>query len=407
MTNKNKDDVVIVAGKRSAIGSFLGGLSGLVAPQLAAPVIGGLLHAAGVPREKFANIGEVVLGQILAAGLGQGPARQAAMAAGIPQSVPAMGINLLCGSGLKAVALAHDYIRSGTYNMVVAGGMESMSRAPHSILMRAGLQDSVKMGNGKLVDTMLTDALTCAFHNYHMGQTAENIAKLFSIDRTAQDEFALASQTKAAAAIRSGAFKNEIIPITTKTKNGDVIFETDEYPRQTSAEKLAGLKPAFMKENGTVTAGNASGLNDGAAALLVARRDAAEKNNLATPLQSVFKILSHATVGVDPAIMGVGPIDASRQALERAGLKITDMDLIESNEAFAAQSLAVIKELGIAKDRINVNGGAIALGHPVGASGARILVTLIHAMAAQGARYGLATLCVGGGMGVAMVVERE
>ena len=259
------------------------------------------------------------------------------------------------------------------------------------------------MGNGKLTDTMVSDALTCAFHNYHMGQTAENVATMFSISREAQDEFALTSQQRARAAIDNGSFADEIVPITIKGKKGDVIFSTDEYPRETSREKLAGLKPAFVKNNGTVTAGNASGINDGAAVLLVARRDRAEGLGM-TPL---FTILSHATVGVDPAVMGIGPIAATKQAIDKSGLKIGDIDLIESNEAFAAQSLAVIKELGLDKTRVNVNGGAIALGHPVGASGARILVTLMHAMMARTSRYGLATLCVGGGMGVAMVIARD
>ncbi|MDI9313868.1 MAG: acetyl-CoA C-acetyltransferase [Hydrotalea sp.] len=403
MPQKNKNDVVIVAGKRTAIGSFLGALSPLAAHQLAAPVIAAVLQSAGLSRDKFDQLGEVILGQILTAAQGQGPARQAAMAAGIPQEIPAMGINLLCGSGLKAVAVAHNYIKSGTHNMVVAGGMESMSRAPHAVLMRAGLADAIKMGNGKLVDTMISDALTCAFHHYHMGQTAENVAAMFGITRTAQDEFALTSQHRARQAIDSGAFKNEIVPITIKGKKGDVVFSTDEYPRDTTAEKLVALKPAFVREGGTVTAGNASGINDGAAALLLARRDVAESLNM----KPLFTILAHATVGVDPAVMGIGPIAASKQAVEKSGLTIGDIDLVESNEAFAAQSLAVIKELGLDKTRVNINGGAIALGHPVGASGARILVTLMHGLAARGARYGLATLCVGGGMGVAMVIERD
>ncbi|MGI9462242.1 MAG: acetyl-CoA C-acetyltransferase [Alphaproteobacteria bacterium] len=396
--SKHKNDIVILAAKRSAIGSFLGSLSSINAPDITAPLITSV--CAGL--DKLTDIGEVILGQILNAGGGQGPARQAAMRAGIPQTVPAMGINFLCGSGLKAVALANDYILSGSCQLLVAGGMESMSRAPHAVLLRAGLPDAIKMGDGKLVDTMLSDALYCAFHNYHMGQTAENIAKKFNIDRHAQDEFAIASQEKAARAIKQGNFKDEILPLTIKQKKGDMIFDNDEYPRGGDIDSLAKLQPVFMK-GGSVTAGNASGLNDGAAALLVASRDYADKHHL----KPMCKIISHASVGVDPAIMGVGPIDATKLALAKAGLTVGDLDLIESNEAFAAQSLAVIKELGFDAKRVNINGGAIALGHPVGASGARILVTLIHALQKNGGRYGLATLCVGGGMGVSMVVERE
>lgn len=403
MTNNKKDDVMIVGGKRTAIGNFMGGLSSVPAPSLAAAVITDLLQSQedqGLGRDQWGAVGEVILGQILSAGLGQGPARQAAMAAGLPEHVPALGVNILCGSGLKAVAMAADSIRAGSYALAIAGGMESMSRAPHAALMRAGLSDSIKMGDAKLVDTMMSDALICAFNHYHMGQTAENIAKAWGISRAAMDAFAYESQTKARAAIDSGAFTTEIVPVRVKVKKTESLFAQDEYPRQTSLDQLASLKPAFAKE-GCVTAGNASGINDGAAAVLLGRRDWLDQHHVS----GRFIIRGHATVGVDPAIMGIGPVAASRQALARAGWQVGDVELIESNEAFAAQSLAVIKDLGFPPDRVNVHGGAIALGHPVGASGARILVTLMHAMAARGAKRGLATLCVGGGMGVAMAIE--
>ncbi len=341
---------------------------------------------------------ELILGQILSAGEGQNPARQAARAAGMPDEKTAFGINQLCGSGLRAVALAAQQIRTGESHIVAAGGMESMSQAPHA----AHLRNGVKMGPLDLVDTMLRDGLMDAFHGYHMGVTAENVATKFQITRDQQDEFALNSQLKASAAQKAGRFKDEIVPVTVKARKGDVVVADDEFIRHDATiEGMRKLRPAFNKE-GTVTAGNASGINDGAAALIVMSGAEAAKRGV----KPLARIVSFATAGVDPAIMGTGPIPASRKALERAGWKIGDLDLIEANEAFAAQALAVNKDLGWDVSKVNVNGGAIALGHPIGASGARILVTLLHEMQRRDAKKGLATLCVGGGMGVAMCIER-
>jgi acetyl-CoA C-acetyltransferase len=389
-------DVVIVSAARTPIGAFNGALSSLPAHALGKVAIGAALSRAKV---EAGEVDEVVLGQILAAGEGQNPARQAAMAAGIPQEKTAYGINQLCGSGLRAVALGYQAIRAGDQAIVVAGGQESMSQAPHCIYLRGG----VKMGNAEMVDTMLKDGLLDAFNGYHMGNTAENVAQKWQITRAQQDAFAASSQQKAEAAQKSGRFKDEIVPVTIASRKGDVVVDQDEYPRHgTTVETLGKLRAAFLKEGGTVTAGNASGINDGAAAVVLMSAEAAAKRGL-TPLA---RIVSWATAGVDPAIMGSGPIPASRAALAKAGWKKEDLDLIEANEAFAAQACAVNKELGWDTAKVNVNGGAIALGHPVGASGARVLVTLLHEMGKRDAKKGLATLCIGGGMGIAMCVER-
>jgi acetyl-CoA C-acetyltransferase len=389
-------DVVIVSAARTPIGAFNGALSSLPAHDLGKVAIGAALSRAKV---EAGEVDEVVLGQILSAGEGQNPARQAAMAAGIPQEKTAYGINQLCGSGLRAVALGYQAIRAGDQAIVVAGGQESMSQAPHCIYLRGG----VKMGNAEMIDTMLKDGLLDAIHGYHMGNTAENVAQKWQITRAQQDAFAAASQQKAEAAQKSGRFKEEIVPVTIASRKGDVVVDQDEYPRHgTTVETLAKLRAAFLKEGGTVTAGNASGINDGAAAVVLMSAEAAAKRGL-TPLA---RIVSWATAGVDPAIMGSGPIPASRAALAKAGWKKEDLDLIEANEAFAAQACAVNKELGWDTGKVNVNGGAIALGHPVGASGARVLVTLLHEMGKRDAKKGLATLCIGGGMGIAMCVER-
>jgi acetyl-CoA C-acetyltransferase len=355
---------------------------------------------AALERSKVApgEVNEVILGQILAAGQGQNPARQAAMAAGIPQEVTAFGINQLCGSGLRTVALGMQQIANGDADIVVAGGMESMSQSQHTAYLRSG----VKMGELKMMDSMLRDGLFDAFQGYHMGTTAENIATKFQISRDEQDAFAVASQNKAEAAQKAGKFKDEITAVTVKTRKGDIVVDTDEYPRHgATLEAMAKLRPAFSKD-GTVTAGNASGINDGAAAVVLMNAKNAEKRGL-TPMA---RIVSWATCGVDPAIMGTGPIPASRKALERAGWKIGDLDLVEANEAFAAQAISVNKDLGWNTDIVNVNGGAIAIGHPVGASGARILNTLLFEMQRRNAKKGLATLCIGGGMGIALCVER-
>ncbi len=389
-------DVVIVGAVRTPIGAFNGGLSSLPAHMLGKVAIEGVLSRAKVaPGE----VDEVVLGQILTAGEGQNPGRQAAIAAGIPVEKTAYVLNQLCGSGLRAVALGYQAIRNGDSAIVVAGGQESMSQAPHCGHLRNG----VKMGNAELVDTMIKDGLWDAFNGYHMGNTAENVAQKWQITRPEQDSFAAASQQKAEAAQKSGRFKDEIVPVTVKTRKGDVIVDTDEHPKHgTTAELLAKLRPAFLRDGGTVTAGNASGINDGAAALvLMSAKDAAARG-----LKPLARIVSWATAGVDPAIMGSGPIPASRAALAKAGWKKEDLDLIEANEAFAAQACAVNKELGWDTSKVNVNGGAIALGHPIGASGARVLVTLLHEMQKRDAKKGLATLCIGGGMGIAMCVER-
>ena len=387
---------VIVAAARTPVGSFMGALSSLPAAKLGEVAIRAALEQAGV---EAADVDEVILGQVLTAGQGQGPARQAAIGAGVPQSAAAWGINQICGSGLRAVALAAQQIELGDARVVVAGGQESMSQSHHSAALRAGQ----KMGDLGLVDTMVKDGLWDAFNGYHMGQTAENIATRWQISREAQDAFAVASQNKAEAAQKAGRFADEIAPVTIKGRKGDTVVDQDEYIRHgATLEAMSGLRPAFNKE-GSVTAANASGINDGAAALVVMSAEEAARRGL-TPLA---RIVSSATAGVDPAIMGTGPIPASRKALEKAGWTVADLDLVESNEAFAAQSLAVTQELGLDPAKVNVNGGAIAIGHPIGASGARILTTLLHEMKRSGARKGLATLCIGGGMGVAMCVERD
>jgi len=388
-------DVVIVSGARTPVGSFNGSLGSVTAHELGRVAIAAALARAGVePRE----VSEVVLGQVLTAGEGQNPARQASLAAGIPVESPAWLVNQICGSGLRAVALGYQQIRNGDAAIVVAGGQESMTLAPHAAYLRSGQ----KMGALELTDTMLKDGLIDAFHGYHMGITAENVAREFQITREAQDQFAVASQNKAEAARKSGRFRDEIAPVTVKERKGERIVDTDEFIRDgVTYAGICGLKPAFQKD-GTVTAANASGINDGAAAVvLMSAADAAARG-----LKPMARIASWATVGVDPAVMGTGPIPASRAALAKAGWSIDALDLVESNEAFAAQACAVNKELGWDASRVNVNGGAIAIGHPIGASGARILVTLLHEMQKRGATKGLATLCIGGGMGIAMCVER-
>ncbi|MBI4968417.1 MAG: acetyl-CoA C-acetyltransferase [Rhodospirillales bacterium] len=388
-------DVVIAAAARTPIGAFNGALS-----SVSASYLGQIALLEAMKRAKVApgEVDEVVLGQILAAGAGQNPARQAAIAAGIPVEKTAYGINQLCGSGLRAVALGYQAIKLGDAQIVIAGGQESMSQAPHVLHLRNG----TKMGAAEMVDSMLKDGLWDAFHGYHMGNTAENVAQKWQIGRTEQDTFAAASQQKAEAAMKAGRFKDEIVPVTIKGRKGDTVVDTDEYPKAgTTADSLAKLKPAFAKD-GTVTAGNASGINDGAAALVLMSAADAAKRGL-TPLA---RIVSWATAGVDPAIMGSGPIPASRAALKKAGWAVGDLDLIEANEAFAAQACAVNKDLGWDTGKVNVNGGAIALGHPIGASGARVLVTLLHEMGKRNAKKGLATLCIGGGMGIALCVER-
>ena len=388
-------EVVIASAARTPIGSFNGALSSVPAHFLGEIAIREALSRA---KTDAAEVTEVILGQILTAGQGQNPARQAAVNAGIPASATAFGINQLCGSGLRSVALGYQAIRNGDAEIMVVGGQESMSQAPHVMHLRNG----VKMGSAEMLDTMLKDGLWDAFHGYHMGTTAENVAQKWQLTRDEQDAFAAASQQKAEAAQKSGRFKDEIIPVTIKGRKGDIIVADDEYPKHgTTAESLGKLRPAFSKD-GTVTAGNASGINDGAAALVLMTAENAAKRGL-TPLA---RIVSWATAGVDPAIMGTGPIPASRLALEKAGWKHEDLDLIEANEAFAAQALAVNKDLGWDTSKVNVNGGAIALGHPVGASGARVLTTLLYEMQKRDAKKGLATLCIGGGMGIALTVER-
>jgi len=389
------DDVIIASAARTPVGAFNGGLSSLPAHQLGALAITEVLKRAGVdPKE----VSEAILGQVLTAGAGQNPARQAAVAAGIPVESTAYAINQLCGSGLRSVALGFQAIRNGDSEIVVAGGQESMSQAPHC----AHLRNGVKVGGLELVDTMLRDGLWDAFQGYHMGTTAENVAEKWQIGREQQDQFAARSQRKAEEAQKAGRFKDEIVPVTIKTRKGEVVVDTDEHPKHaTTAESLAKLRPAFSK-TGSVTAGNASGINDGAAAVVLMSAKTASQRN-AKPLA---RIVSWATAGVDPSIMGSGPIPASRMALKKAGWKIDDLDLVEANEAFAAQACAVNKDLGWNSDKVNVNGGAIALGHPIGASGGRVLVTLLHEMQRRDARKGLATLCIGGGMGIAMCVQR-
>ena len=390
-----KDDVVIVSAARTPVGAFNGALSALPAHELGKVAIQEALKRAGV---EGGRVSEVIMGQILTAGQGQNPARQASIAAGIPVESPAWGVNQLCGSGLRAVALGYQAILNGDSEIVVAGGQESMSMAPHT----AHLRNGTKMGSLEMVDTMIKDGLWDAFNGYHMGTTAENVAKKWQITRQQQDEFAVKSQNKAEAAQKAGKFKDEIAPVTIKTRKGDVVVADDEYPKHgTTMETMGKLRPAFDKE-GTVTAGNASGINDGAAAVVLMKASEAAKLGK-TPLA---RIVSWAHAGVDPAIMGTGPIPASREALRRAGWKPEDLDLIEANEAFAAQACAVNKDLGWDTSKVNVNGGAIAIGHPIGASGARVLITLLYEMQKRNAKKGLATLCIGGGMGIAMCVER-
>ncbi len=389
-------DIVIASAVRTAIGSFNGTLAAVPAQDLGAAVIVEALKRAGVEP---GDVSEVILGQVLAAGAGQGPARQASIKAGVPKEVSAWSMNQMCGSGLRAVALAYQAVKTGDSQIVVAGGQESMSQAPHCIYLRGG----VKMGAAEMIDTMIKDGLWDAFNGYHMGSTAENVAKQWDISRAQQDEFAAASQQKAGKAQAEGKFKDEITPFVIKSKKGDTVFEKDEFVRgDTTAEKLAGLRPAFQPKDGTVTAGNASGINDGAAALVVMTAKEAERRGI----KPLARIASWAQAGVDPAIMGTGPIPASRKALEKAGWKVQDLDLVEANEAFAAQACAVNKDMGWDTSKVNVNGGAIAIGHPIGASGARVLTTLLHEMKRRNAKKGLATLCIGGGMGVAMCVER-
>jgi acetyl-CoA C-acetyltransferase len=388
-------DIVITAAKRTAVGSFMGAFGSVPAHELGAQAIRAALAQAGVDP---AEVSEVILGQVLTAGHGQNPARQAAIAAGIAVETPAYGVNQVCGSGLRAVALGAQAIANGDAGIMVVGGQESMSLSMHA----QGLRSGTKMGALELIDTMIKDGLWDAFNGYHMGITAENVAERYQIGRAAQDEFAVGSQHKASAARASGRFKDEIAPVTVKGRKGDTVIDTDEYIRDgATIEAMAGLKPAFKKD-GSVTAANASGLNDGAAVLVLMSADEAAKRG-ATVLG---RIASFASVGVDPSVMGIGPVPSSRRALEKAGWSVADLDLIEANEAFAAQALAVGQELGLDPAKLNVNGGAIAIGHPIGASGARVLTTLLYEMAKRDARKGLATLCIGGGMGIAMCIER-
>lgn len=388
--------IVIAAAARTAIGNFNGGLARVPAHELGATVIKALVARADLQP---ADIEDVILGQVLTGAQGQNPARQAVIEAGLPIETTALNINQVCGSGLRAVALGMQSIKCGDANIVIAGGQENMSLAPHAVFMRSG----VKMGPSTMTDTMINDGLWDAFNDYHMGQTAENVAAKYGITRAMQDELAASSQSKATAAREAGKFDQEIIPVTFKTRKGDVTIGTDEFIRpETTVEKLSGLRPAFSKD-GTVTAGNASGINDGAAAVVMMSAEEAAKRNI-WPLA---KVVSWATAGVDPALMGTGPIPSSQKALSKAGWSVDDLDLIEANEAFAAQAVAVNNEMGWDTSIVNVNGGAIALGHPIGASGARIFVTLLHEMARRDAKKGLATLCIGGGMGMAVCVERE
>jgi acetyl-CoA C-acetyltransferase len=390
-----QDDIVIVGAARTPVGAFNGAFANLPAHELGKVAIEAALKRAGVDGK---DVSEVIMGQILTAGQGQNPARQASIAAGIPVESPAWGVNQLCGSGLRAVALGYQAILNGDSDIVVAGGQESMSMAPHCAYLRGG----VKMGDFAMVDTMIKDGLWDAFNGYHMGNTAENVAKQYQITRQQQDEFAAASQNKAEAAMKAGKFKDEIAPVTIKTRKGDIVVDTDEYPKAgVTADSIAKLRPAFDKE-GSVTAANASGINDGAAAVVLMKASRAKQEG--RPI--LARIASWAHAGVDPSVMGTGPIPASRLALEKAGWKVGDLDLIEANEAFAAQACAVNKELGLDTSKVNVNGGAIAIGHPIGASGARVLTTLLYEMQKRDAKKGLATLCIGGGMGIAMCLER-
>ncbi|MEJ8569871.1 acetyl-CoA C-acetyltransferase [Microbaculum marinum] len=388
-------EIVIASAARTPVGSFNGSLSSVPASYLGTVAIQAALERAGVAPE---DVGEVIMGQILTAAAGQNPARQASIGAGIPVETPAWGMNQLCGSGLRAVALGMQQIADGSAAIVVAGGQESMSQAPHAGHLRNG----VKMGDYKMIDTMIKDGLWDAFNGYHMGNTAENVAKQWQITRDQQDSFAVASQNKAEAARKAGRFQDEIVPVTIKGRKGDTVVDQDEYIREgVTLDSISGLRPAFDKE-GTVTAGNASGINDGAAAVVLMTAEEAKKRGI-TPMA---RMVSWASVGVDPAIMGSGPIPASRKALEKAGWKVDELDLVEANEAFAAQACAVNKDLGWNPEIVNVNGGAIAIGHPIGASGARVLNTLLFEMQKRDAKKGLATLCIGGGMGIAMCVER-
>ena len=389
-------DIVIAAAKRTPVGAFLGAFASTPAHELGRIAIEAALDQAGVKGEE---VDEVILGQVLTAAQGQNPARQASMAAGVPKEVPAWGVNQVCGSGLRAVALAFQAVANGDAKIVVAGGQESMSMSAHAQSLRPG----TKMGDVSLVDTMIKDGLTDVFNGYHMGITAENLAEQYQLTRAEQDGFAVRSQNLAEAARAAGRFKDEIAPVTIKGRKGDTVVDNDEYIRAgATVEGVAGLRPAFKKD-GTVTAANASGINDGAAALVVMSADEAARRGV-TPLA---RIRSWASAGVDPSIMGIGPVPASKKALEKAGWTIAELDLIEANEAFAAQALAVGKELGWDESRVNVNGGAIAIGHPIGASGARVLTTLLYEMGKRDAKKGLATLCIGGGMGIAMCVERD
>jgi acetyl-CoA C-acetyltransferase len=391
------EDVVIAGAARTPVGSFNGGLSTLPAHRLGEVVMREVLERARVPARE---VSEVIMGQILAAGEGQNPPRQASIAAGIPDEVPAWQVNMMCGSGLRAVALGHQAIRNGDSAIVLAGGQESMSRAPHC----AHLRDGHKMGDVKFIDTMIHDGLTDAFHGYHMGQTAENIAMKWQISREEQDAFAVQSQNRAEAAQKAGHFQEEIVPVTVKHRKGETVVEEDEFIRHgVTVESISGLKPAFNRDGGTVTAANASGINDGAAAVVLMGAGEAERRGI----EPLARIVSWAQAGVDPAIMGTGPVPAARRALEKAGWRVDDLDLAEANEAFAAQTCAVNRELGWDPEKVNVNGGAIAIGHPIGASGARILTTLLYEMRRRDAKKGLATLCIGGGMGIAMCVERD
>ena len=394
MTNQ---EIVIVSATRTALGTFGGSLSSIPAPKLGAEVISALLKDTGIQGDQ---VDEVILGQVLTAGSGQNPARQSALSAGLPETTPAMTINKVCGSGLKAVQLAFQAVACGDAEIVIAGGQENMSLSSHVL---PGSRDGKKMGPLALVDSMVVDGLWCAFNNYHMGTTAENIAEKYNYSRDAQDQFAAKSQQKAEAAQKSGLFDNEITAVNIPQRRGDdIIFDTDEFPRHgTTAESLGKLRPAFAKD-GTVSAGNASGLNDGAAAVMVMSADKAKELGL----KPMARIAGFSSAGVDPAIMGTGPIPATTKCLEKAGWKVSDLDRIEANEAFAAQAMSVNESLGLDSSIVNITGGAIALGHPIGASGARVLVTLLHGMQRDEADKGLATLCIGGGMGVAMAVER-
>jgi acetyl-CoA C-acetyltransferase len=389
-------EIVIASAARTAVGSFNGTLANVPAHELGAVAIAEVLKRAQVAP---AEVSEVILGQVLQAGQGQGPARQAAIKAGLPKEVPGWGLNMMCGSGLRAVALGYQAIKNGDSSIVVAGGQESMSMAPHCVHMRGG----VKMGAAEMIDTMIKDGLWDAFNGYHMGNTAENVSKQFEISRAQQDELAAGSQQKAAKAQAEGRFNDEIVPVVIKGRKGDTVFEKDEFIRpDTTVEKLAGLKPVFVRDGGGVTAGNASGINDGAACVVLMTAAEAKKRGI----EPLARIASWGQAGVDPAIMGTGPIPSSKAALEKAGWKASELDLIEANEAFAAQACAVNKGMGWDTSKVNVNGGAIAIGHPIGASGARILCTLLFEMKRRNAKKGLATLCIGGGMGVALCVER-